>query len=155
MSWLCDLCRQPFDMKSRMRADLLWANCWHGKNCCKPADNLTWTKMPQTRKPADMEKQCRTTADMNNWFHMQACTRNALPSEILLHFHFQISISQIRFARSISTRWCGVGPDIRESHLTAHFDFRTHGFGFRCHLVHDECMLSFRDIALATVTRRK
>ena len=133
------------------------------KQCRKPADNFTWNKMPQTRKPAGMEQKCRTTADMQNWFHMQACThnfnkkpvRNELPSEILLHFHFQTSSSQIFFARSISTLWCGVHTLFRESHLSAHFDFRTHGFGFRCHLVHDECMLSFRVIALATVTRRK
>ena len=152
---------------------------WHEKphECCMiPYEQTADTvKMPQTcwqfhmkkktqtRKPADMEQECRTTADMTNWYHMQACThkfnkkpvRNELPSEILLHYHFQISISQICFARSISTRWCGVHTLFRESHLTAHFDFRTHGFGFCCHLVHDECMLSFRVIALATVTRLK
>ena len=122
------------------------------------------------------QSQCTTTL-WSCHFHMQACTHNArllcgvaslhslykfnkkpvrseLPSEILLPFHFQMSSSQIFFARSISTRWCGVHTLFRESHLSAHFDFRTHGFGFRCHLVHDECMLSFLVAAFATTTRR-
>ena len=78
--------------------------------------------------------------------------RSELPSEILLPFHFQMSSSQIFFARYISTRWCGVHTLFRESHLSAHFDFRTHGGGG--HLCGVQSMLSFRVIALATTTRR-
>ena len=77
--------------------------------------------------------------------------RSELPSEILLPFHFQMSSSQFFFSRYISTRWCGVHTLFRESHLSAHFDFRTHGGGG--HLCGVQSMLSFRVIALATTTR--
>ena len=93
---------------------------------------------------------------------LQACTRStsSIRSQFAASYHQRLvcpSTSKRQapsffFARSMSTRWCGVHTLFRESHLSAHFDFRTHGGGG--HLCGAQSMLSFRVIALATTTRR-
>ena len=129
------------------------------KRC--PTESLTWKqkrnidmKLPIQREKDDWRADIGTQRD----------TRRHEPAAIRSFSHVQTFSFQMRRARCILTRWCGVNFDCSPSHVAFHFDFRTIGVGSRCHLVHDarsdasfccHLVLSFVVSALATMTRRK
>ena len=66
MSWLCDLCRQPSDMKSRISFDLLWTTCWP-KAKQNAANLLTMSRKKRCRKLADMETKTQHWHEVANF----------------------------------------------------------------------------------------
>ena len=105
---------------------------------CKPALTL------QVQRESSL--QCHEGNSKRRFSSQRHEGDSELPSEIRLARHFQMLRSQIFFARSMSTRWCGVHTLFRE----LRFYVKTHG-GHWCGV---QSMLSFCVTSLATTTRR-
>ena len=82
---------------------------------CKPAITV------QVQREAS--SQCHESNSRRRFSSQRHEGDSELPSEILLARHFQMLRSQIFFARSMSTRWCGVHTFFRDSCI----DFKTRG----------------------------